>query len=126
MNFGLWNSEELTLVQKARKEMKKFEERRVRYMKTWLEELIKIVEKQIFIEATFGESYLEFRLEEHMFGLTPLISPITGVERTYELTCADKDDLMTDIVKHYTDEKQYPELRCRPATGQTNTIIFNW
>lgn len=123
----VYTSEKVSLVQEAQTKMKEFEIRKNRYKKDWVDQLVKYVRTEILLKASLGERYTTFYMETVFHDLKPIVVAVDGKEETYEITNQDKDYLMTEIVRHYSDEKEYPLLTCRPAsTLNTNAIFFCW
>ena len=115
-----------SLAQEAKSKMKEFEERKMRRRKEWIEELIGSARTEIMLRASLGESSTTFYLEKVFRDLKPIIVTINGKQETYELSYEDKDYLMTEIIRHYSNEEGYPYLSCRPANASTNVIFFGW
>ena len=122
----VYGTEKPTLAQEARANTVAFEERKNRRKSEWIEALIKKARAKILLKASLGESSTSFYLEEEIFSLKPIVAVVDGKEERYELTFEDKDYLMTEVVKHYSDEESYPYLRCHSEVSVTNAIFFGW
>lgn len=128
MNFGsLWSSSwDIGLVDLAKLEIKRFEERKSKCMKKWVEKMVEIVKTYILLNASIGKDKFDFFLEEHLYDLEPIKKQIGTYEISYELTAQDKDYILTEIIKHYSDEEMYPKLICRAKLGPVCVVKFGW
>jgi len=122
----VYGTEKVTLAQEAQAKMKEFEKRKGRRKKEWVEELIKLARTNILLKASLGETSTSFCIDQVIHEIKPITAYVDGKEETYELTHEDKDYLMTELIKHYSDEKEYPYLSCRPCIAYTNEIFFGW
>jgi len=125
MSF-IYESGNLTLAQEAQAKMKEFEEKKTRRKKEWVKELIKLARTDILLKASLGENNTVFCIGRAVHEIKPITVHLDGKKETYEIKREDKDYLMTEVIKHYSDEKEYPYLTCRPANGYTNEIFFGW
>lgn len=123
----VYNSEKVYLAQVAQEKMKEFETRKNRYKKEWVDQLVEHSRKEILLKASLGEGSTTFYMEKVFHDLKPLLSTIEDKEEQYEISNEDKDYLMTEVIRHYSNEKEYPFLICRPQpTYNTNALFFSW
>ena len=123
----VYNPEKVYLSQVAREKMKEFEMRKTRYKKEWVDQLVDCARKEILLKSSLGEGSTTFYMEKAFYNLKPLVSTIEDKEEQYEISNEDKDYLMTEVVRHYSNEKEYPFLVCRPQPGyNTNALYFSW
>jgi predicted metal-dependent peptidase len=116
-----------SLTQDAKDKVAEFRERKSRYLKEkWVKEAIDIVRKHILLQASMGETSYSFRLDEHISQLSPLSFQVEDLKAEYEIDRKDKDYILTEVVKHYSDEEMYPELYVKPSQTYIPMIQFQW
>jgi len=119
----LWKSD---LVKEARERMVEFEKRKSNYLKRTIQEFIGIIRENILIEASFSKDHWIFIIDAHQFRISDLTVECGMQSRCYELQEKDKDYIITEIVKHYSNPKDYEELKVKILESPIHSIKFDW
>lgn len=123
--MGLWNSDNPSLGQKARQLRSRFNKKKADKMREWLEELVKLVERELLLEASMGKEGLRFSINKFVYELEPLSETIDGVSRCYEISQNDKTVLLSELKRVYSDKSKYEDLRVEIDSWGTS-LILKW
>ena len=123
--MGLWNSDNPSLGQKARQLRSRFNKKKADKLREWLEELVKLVERELLLEASMGKEGLHFSINKFVYELEPLSETIDGVSRCYEISQNDKTVLLSELKRFYSDKSKYEDLRVEIDSWGTS-LILKW
>jgi len=123
--MGLWNSDNPSLGRKARQLTDTFNKKKSEKMVEWLEELVKVVQREVLLEASMGRDQLDFSMEKFIYDLTPLMETIDGGSRYYELSSGDKTVLLSELKRVYSDKSKYEDLRVE-INSQGTSLLVMW
>lgn len=114
------------LVETARNRMNNFKKSRPKYIKRSIDEFIEIIRSNIILEASLGESYYIFHMDAHLYEIDSFEVEYGGITKRYQLKGKDKDYIMTEIIKHYSDTSEYEGLKVLPENASCHMIKFDW
>lgn len=123
--MSLWSSEDTSLARRARRLADSFAKKKSEKMKEWLGELVKIVQREVLLEASMGKDKLDFSMDRFVYEVKQLSETIDGVTRWYDISQSDKTVLLSELKRVYSDKSKYEDLKVE-INSQGTSLLLSW
>lgn len=123
--MSLWSSEDTSLARRARLLTDSFAKKKSEKMKEWLGELVKIVQREVLLEASMGKYKLDFSMDKFVYEVKQLSETIDGVTRWYDISSSDKTVLLSELKSVYSDKSKYEDLKVE-INSQGTSLLLSW
>ena len=106
-----WNGE-TSLNEQMLKNLKKFSEKKDKYLQECLHELIKETKSEVLYQTTIGST--DFKIEfSPLEKSLPLFEIGTETRKhAYQINAADRKYLVDEVISHFNNKERYSNIEC--------------